>query len=515
MKKLTNQSGFTLIELVAVISILIILTALTVPNVLKAIKNSERTISKDKQKAICDAASVYVEINSDEFYRLNYTNGYEHISLQQLKDSGYVKEQIDSLQKEKDYDLAKTYMKLTKQANGEIVCDNKYSVLDDNPGTLAGTGTSADPYQISSIEDLMKWATDSQTNNYAGKYVVLTRDLDFKDDGSYGDVQNKTFGDINKDGTTKGIKAELLSGTGFPGIKFFAGTFDGQDRVIKNLYINNPTTIAGFFIALTGSVHDLGMSNVSIVGKDNVAAIAANVEITAAQTFQNNYLEGGTIKGNAHVGGLLGRVVGPLTVTSCYSNATIEVSDNGVSSYYYGGLVGGMTSAAVQNSYASGKLTVKNTNGTGIGGVTGGLVGININGTIKNSYANVSLTDENAVKSLGGLVGTENGATSTVINSFASGTIHSAKTSIYNGLLVGSMDNGATLIDNSFGYSNGCTVCGNTLAPQITLADLQSEDFFTTTLNWKNFEIKKEYYPRVYKNNTQIILGKQLRKKVP
>ena len=59
-------------------------------------------------------------------------------------------------------------------------------------------GTEQFPYQIDSIEDLVRLSNDvNGGDTKANKTYILTRDLDFQDPDSYEDSQSTAFGDIN------------------------------------------------------------------------------------------------------------------------------------------------------------------------------------------------------------------------------------------------------------------------------------------------------------------------------
>lgn len=61
MKRLwANEKGFTLIELIIVIAILAIISAIAVPNILSAVDNSRKTADITSAKVIADAASQVV-----------------------------------------------------------------------------------------------------------------------------------------------------------------------------------------------------------------------------------------------------------------------------------------------------------------------------------------------------------------------------------------------------------------------------------------------------------------------
>lgn len=114
-------------------------------------------------------------------------------------------------------------------------------------------GSETKPYEINCIEDLVAFSNMTngsgyiyvgttltqvnESNTFSGKYVVLTRDLDFKSIFSYNDYKTTLFGNINGDSSTDSLMIELTTGTGFNPINVFSGTLNGQEHKISNLYI--------------------------------------------------------------------------------------------------------------------------------------------------------------------------------------------------------------------------------------------------------------------------------------
>ena len=185
----------------------------------------------------------------------------------------------------------------------------------------------------------------------------------------------------------------------------FRGIFDGNNKKISGLSINNPTSNnQGFFgnIGANAIVKNLGLVNVNVVGGNNTGGLAG----VNNGRIENTYVTG-VISGNTDVGGLVGSVGGE--VHSSFSSATVS----GVLSV--GGLVGAITNNGfVGNSYARGSVS-----STGAGGNVGGLVGSNSGsgGRITNNYATGRVTGNNfLLRTDGGLVG--GGTPSGVTNSF-------------------------------------------------------------------------------------------------
>ncbi len=67
------------------------------------------------------------------------------------------------------------------------------TIFDDNPGVLEGSGTTADPYVINSIEDLvaLSYSINTGETKYREAIISLGRNLDFNEDSSYANAQAK------------------------------------------------------------------------------------------------------------------------------------------------------------------------------------------------------------------------------------------------------------------------------------------------------------------------------------
>jgi len=189
----------------------------------------------------------------------------------------------------------------------------------------------------------------------------------------------------------------------------FTGTFDGNNKVISNLYINNNTSGQGMFgfIGDEGVVKNLELENLNIYTNAGTAGgIAAN---------NFGLIKNCSVKGNINsvgndVGGIAGNMSGAdsAKVENCHSSVII----NGNTGNYIGGVVGRLRSGKVINSYS-----VKNISGRDY---VGGVVGIteNTGAFIENCYAEGNVSGNNIV---GGLAGRIN--YSTMKNCYAEGNV--------------------------------------------------------------------------------------------
>lgn len=182
-----------------------------------------------------------------------------------------------------------------------------------------GTGSAADPYLISNVNDLKELSQmvdtpgEGNTQQTYGKFFRLTQDI------------------------TEPFKQMI----GFEG--FFRGDFDGDGHTIT-LDINMPTDdyVGLFGTVKTGAVHDLAV-NGSVVGRRYVGAIVANPTNEALLYNLVNYASvSSPYSSIAYVGGVIGGIIsqndgtlGGATVNNCANYGTVNCDGGAV-----GGVIG-------------------------------------------------------------------------------------------------------------------------------------------------------------------------------
>ena len=275
---------------------------------------------------------------------------------------------------------------------------------------------------------------DTNATTLAGTYTLM-RDLDFDNDASYYNISNKT---IWADGNGWEPIGTLAS--------HFAGSFDGNNYTISNLYINRPTTDnIGLFGDINATITNISLEEVYIIGKNYVGALIGE---GAGNLVNCN--SSGFVSGTSSIGGISGySFLGDLNFcsSSCVISASTDIA---------GGLVGWGMSANIYNSYASGDVS----------GViyVGGLIGsAQFNTTISKSFAtgDVSGTDY-----VGGLVGISEMYTGNITNSYSLGNVirsSGSKTTNFGGF-IGYIDDAPGICTNN--YSIG-SVSGSGWTPTI------------------------------------------------
>ncbi len=157
-------------------------------------------------------------------------------------------------------------------------------------GTLAGSGTKNDPYQIWDYEDLRAFASLVNGGD-RGICAELTAEIDASASANPGSLWTPIGSNYS-----------------------FTGSFNGNYHVISGLYYNNDQAdYAGLFGYVDGG------------------------------TVENVGLKGGSVSGKRYVGGVVGYVVSGGSVTNCYSAGSVSGSQ------WVGGVAG--INGTIQNCY--------------------------------------------------------------------------------------------------------------------------------------------------------------------
>ncbi len=246
-----------------------------------------------------------------------------------------------------------------------------------------GSGTSKDPYQIATAEDLMLLGESPEDYD---KHFIMIDDIDLDPDLPGRKVFERAV--IAPD--TNDIEPD------FQGISF-TGVFDGNGHIISNLTIEGGNHLGLFGQILSGSI----ISNLGIEAID-VNGIGYSVGGLAGRNWWGNIMRchsSGILRGEESVGGLVGwNWSGKIEASS----STIIVSG----CQDVGGLVGSNIGGDISLSYSNG----------GVSGeyVVGGLVGVNqrsfwtsiLSSNINNCYSTCSVS---GIELVGGLFGYNEG----------------------------------------------------------------------------------------------------------
>ena len=241
------------------------------------------------------------------------------------------------------------------------------------PTTSGGSGTSDDPYKISSTDDLDQLAADVNSGtNYKGVYFIVTQDIAYphKANGEEGADTEYNFTTIGQG-------------------KYFQGTFDGNGKTISGIriykaYTEYQLTLFGPFglfgrIGSTAEVKNVTLSDTriasgsvgGIVG-NNAGGKVTNCHVTNTVEIQGiGYISqhGGIVDYNGYYNDIKGIVSG------CVSEAKFTNCS---------GIVGGIAAAnqgILENNFVIGATIPAIEDNT-----RGAIVGRNIESTLTNNY---------------------------------------------------------------------------------------------------------------------------------
>ena len=228
----------------------------------------------------------------------------------------------------------------------------------------SGSGTEADPYLVENLDNLLWISTNSSSWS---SYFEQTAD-------------------INASATSGWNSGQGWSPIG-NGATEFTSSYDGQDHIIDNLYINRSTTTD---IGLFGATDNAYIGNVGIVNANITGYIYTGGLIGhCRETTIDNCYSTGVVNGNSGTGGLIGKNIQNSTISSCYSSVVV----NGYNST--GGLISTCYDSTVNNCYSTGTV-----NGTYY---TGGLIGYCLSSLVNNCYS-TGLVNGDVNHDIGGLI---------------------------------------------------------------------------------------------------------------
>lgn len=232
-----------------------------------------------------------------------------------------------------------------------------------------GSGTAADPYQISTAEELAlfgKVTGDDEEMKYEYREAcyVLTADIalnDVSDFDNWGEAEPSYR---------------------WEPVKRFTGTFDGAGHTISGLYL----FIAGEQHAETG-----------LFGSIDKGGTVKDLHLTKAYLFKD-----GTDSAASEAGCLAGDVF-EATIENCSVEGVIRLQNGG--SYYVGGVVGWAMYAKISGCSFSGAIDVQNSGGT-LGGIVGVMSGYEEDCLLSDCVSEGSLrVADSTLATAGGVVG--------------------------------------------------------------------------------------------------------------
>jgi uncharacterized protein with FMN-binding domain len=269
-----------------------------------------------------------------------------------------------------------------------------------------GNGSKGNPYIIAESLQLERFAQKiNEGNDYQGKYIELSNDLE-----------------LSGEWTPAGTKE-----------KPFAGFFCGKGYTISALSIQETTVkYAGLFgyLAAGARVSDVKLEDVNIsreAGAAEAGAVAGSTEngvvIDNCQVYGT--IEASNSTGLSYAGGIAGKLGQECVVSNVYADVSVAAL-SGSSSAYAGGIIGmSVNKCILINGASFGSVSAKTDAGTisGAGGVFG-----TQSGTAYNVFSNCDVTVESADQSkilIGGISGMATNNTA-IVNGYFNSSIPNA-----------------------------------------------------------------------------------------
>ena len=344
------------------------------------------------------------------------------------------------------YDVKKgtTYYIGAREHDGDAIKGNVtlYVNLISNqlPAGVTGKGTEAEPFILKTAEHL-EWFRDYVN---VGKTSACAKIAD--------DVEEIDMSTVCHKADAEKQVAEV-SWTPI-GSKQYQGTFDGNGKTIRNLFISSTSDEIGFFgYAADCRIKNITFDNAKVKGNDNcstgiLAGCAGSCVIENIKTTGNC-----SVEGKYETGGIAGRANG--NISNCENHAIVK----GLHSV--GGIVGICFDS--ENSITScanyGEIT-------GTEDFVGGIIGYFGEGSLQNSANNGNITGDARV---GNLIGYAN--ICNINNVLGIGNI-TANYADCNGLIVGYIADASSSASGILAYNSSAkmTIGGTELTGDAVVA---------------------------------------------
>ena len=242
-----------------------------------------------------------------------------------------------------------------------------------------GNGSVDNPYEISTAAELA-WFRDYVNNGSQFASATLTADIDLSEFCHAADAATNT---------------EELSWDPIGNGKMYCGTFDGNGKTIRNLYINSTFIYRGFFgYANSGSIKNITFDNAKVknTNKFGTGILTGGFEKCTIENIK--ILANCSVEGTENTGGIAGGGAG--YISNCENRAMVNGTNN------VGGIVG-YGEGSLQNSANYGDISGV----AQVGNLIGFAAAVNLNNVL--GVGNVTATDQKG----GLLVGESNNPWST------------------------------------------------------------------------------------------------------
>ena len=269
-----------------------------------------------------------------------------------------------------------------------------------------GDGSVDKPYEISTAAELA-WFRDYVNNEsqYASAYAsaTLTEDIDLSEFCHAADAATNT---------------EELSWDPIGNGKMYCGSFDGNGKTIRNLYIKTTYIYRGFFgYANGGSIKNITFDNAKVknTNKYCTGILTGGFENCTIENIK--ILANCSVEGTENTGGIAGAGAG--NISNCENYAMVNGTNK------VGGIVGSSYNNTISSCANYGAIT-------GTEYAVGGIVGYFGTGTMQNS---ANYGDISGVAQVGNLIGFA--TTVNLNNVLGVGNVTATATKLNGGLIVG------------------------------------------------------------------------------
>jgi hypothetical protein len=315
----------------------------------------------------------------------------------------------------------------------EVTINVKMNGLEGElPTGMTGKGTEAEPFELKTADHLA-WFREFVNEGNMEACAKIADDVK--------EIDMSTV--CHKADTEKQVTELSWIPIGTSYTNRYQGTFDGNGKTIRNLYINATSGDAGFFgYAEKGSIKNITFDNAKVKNTDDyhTGILAGFEELCIIENIKT--LANCSVEGKDHVGGIAGRASGD--IGNCENHAMV----NGA--YFVGGIVGDYRD--------SGKSIISCANYgvvTGTGNSVGGIAGHFGSGTILNCANYGDITGADIV---GNLIG--EGYTCNLNNVLGTGNV-TATSADRAGLLVGNIENSSSTASGILAYNSSAKLTIN------------------------------------------------------
>ena len=286
-----------------------------------------------------------------------------------------------------------------------------------------GNGSVDKPYEISTAAELA-WFRDYVNKESQFASAMLTDDIDLSEFCHAADAATNT---------------EELSWDPIGNGKMYCGTFDGNGKTIRNLYINTTYIFRGFFgYANGGSIKNITFDNAKVKNTNKFGTGILTGGFGKCTIENIKTLANCSVEGTENTGGIAGAGAG--NISNCENRAMVNGTNN------VGGIVGSSNDNTISSCANYGAVT-----GTEY---AGGIVGYFGSGTMQNSanYGDISGVDQ-----VGNLIGFA--LTFNLNNVLGFGNV--TATNLNGGLLVGEISDPRSTAAGVLAYNNNAKLTIN------------------------------------------------------